>query len=176
MLKIFFLSIFLLLFSHDLIFADDRVCSYLPIVRKFTKAYPYYLNGRKPFRINPKLILAIIRQESAGDSRATSRVGARGLMQIMPKTARLLGADPARLYEVEYNVRYGVMFMAALLSEHHGDIVKAISSYNGGSYNTRKKSISDPSFKGRIYDNRETRNYVSRVLNYFEHYKLIGCR
>lgn len=153
---------------------SDIEKNYSKTIVKYTKKYPYRV-GKKRYYMHPALIKAIITQESQGNTKAVSHAGAKGLMQIMDRTAVLLGADPKRLFEPEYNIKFGTMFMAALLTEHKGDLVKAISGYNGGSHNTEKRSVGG-AFQGRIYDNPETKNYVSSVLNFFEHYKKLEKR
>lgn len=154
---------------------DSITCKYKPTAKKYIYKYPYYAKDmkgvRKKYYINPSLIMAIIAQESKGNPHARSHAGARGLMQIIRKTAKLLGADYNKLFNPEYNIKYGVMFLAALLTEHKGDLVKTISSYNGGSWSSKNKSIKDKHFKGRIYNNPETKLYVLKVLKYYEYYK-----
>lgn len=150
-------------------------CQYSPVVEKFTKKYPFYVKDEKTgktkkYFINVALAKAIIAQESQGNPKATSPVGAKGLMQIMDKTAKLLGADYGRLYEPDYNIQYGIMFMGALLKFTQGDIVKAISGYNGGSYTTANKSVKGD-FAGRIYDHPETKDYVRKVLAHYKWFK-----
>lgn len=140
----------------------------LPVIRLYTRQYTYYVKSRA-YTIHPALICGVIKQESGFNPRARSHADARGLMQIIPRTARLLGADPEKLFDAEYNLRYGIQFLAALLTEHKGDLIKTLSGYNGGSDSTEKRSV--PGFEGRLYDNPETKQYVKKVLEYYEHYK-----
>ena len=144
-------------------------CNYDNIIQKYKYTYSYQVEG-KNYYINNALVKAVILQESQGDPEAVSSAGAIGLMQLMPQTAELLGADIKRLKEPEYNIRYGMLFLAALLTEHKGDLVKVLSSYNGGSFSTSTKSVGGD-FKGRIYDNPETRSYVRKVLGNYEEFK-----
>jgi soluble lytic murein transglycosylase len=125
------------------------------------------------------LILAIVRQESAFAPEAMSPVGARGLMQLMPGTARetagkvglpydfgRLTSDPA------YNVMLGSSYFDRLLDEWGGQAALAVASYNAGSGNVRKwvRANGDPRGGADIVTwieaipYSETRNYVQRVL------------
>ena len=141
-------------------------CAHLPLIKKAVAAYPYEVNGKR-YQLNPALILALITQESQGDPRATSPVGARGLMQLMPRTAELLACKYEDLYDPAVNIPCGVKFVAALLTYTKGDLIRAVSGYNGGSHSTENSAL----FGGRIADNPETRNYVNKVLAYYEGYK-----
>ena len=85
-------------------------------------------------RISPSLALAVAHAESNFNPRARSRSGARGVMQIMPATARLeYGIKPALLWNPRINVRLGLHFLGRLLSRYRGRVDLALSYYNGGS-------------------------------------------
>jgi hypothetical protein len=95
-------------------------------------------------------------------------------MQLMPQTAELLKCDWTKIEDPAVNVDCGVKFVAALLTYTKGDLLKAISGYNGGTHSTEKSVL----MGGRIADNKETKAYVKSVLNFFEHYKAVaaaGC-
>ena len=70
----------------------------------------------KRHRLDPRLVKAIIAVESSFCQRARSPKGARGLMQLMPDTAREMGVSPARLSEPEENIRAGTAYLATLLN------------------------------------------------------------
>ena len=108
--------------------------------------------------------------ESSGNPKARSPVGARGLMQLMPQTAELLKCDWTKIEDPAVNVDCGVKFVAALLTYTKGDLLKAISGYNGGTHSTEKSPLKG----GRIADNAETKAYVKSVLNLFERFKAVG--
>ena len=135
----------------------------------------------------PAFVNAVVRQESAFDPRAISHAGARGLMQLMPKTAsrvarRLsipysrarLTADPT------YNIRIGRAYLLQLLEDYEGSSILALSAYNAGPSRVRRwlKSFGDPN---RSVEDAvdwiesipfyETRNYVQRVLENFYVYR-----
>ncbi len=89
--------------------------------------------------IDPFRVLAFIVAESWGDPRARSRVGARGLMQIMPATGRGIAREREEtwggiksLYDVETNITYGVWYYHHLLETFEGDEMAAIAAYNWG--------------------------------------------
>jgi len=126
-----------------------------------------------------ELILAVIRQESEFDEDATSYVGARGLMQLMPYTAKLvakqakLSYSKNKLKNPDYNIKLGSYYLAGLLEEYEGSYPFALAAYNAGPKRVKywKKINGDPQ-KGKInyvdwielIKFKETRNYVQRVL------------
>ncbi len=105
------------------------------------------------FHIDPALIEAIVQNESGFRADATSAAGARGLMQLMPGTARGLGVtDP---YDPAQNVRGGIRYLRALLDRFH-DVELAVAAYNAGPGAVERF--------GGIPPYSETRNYVRNVL------------
>jgi soluble lytic murein transglycosylase len=133
------------------------------------------------------LLLAMMRQESAFDTLAESSAGARGLMQLMPATAkqmaRNLGVDFShkRLHsDPEYNLKLGAAYLADLLRRFDGSYVLAIAAYNAGPARLRgwMKDNGDP--RSREVDAidwvemipfTETRDYVQRVLENLQVYR-----
>ncbi|MFS0736316.1 transglycosylase SLT domain-containing protein [Sphingomonas sp. 1P06PA] len=129
---------------------------------------------------NWTMIHAISRQESQFDREATSRVGAKGLMQLMPGTAREqagkigLPYDYTRLTsDPQYNVMLGSSFYQRMLSYYGGNHVLAVASYNAGPGNVNKfiRANGDPRLPGvdvldwiEAIPLSETRGYVQRVL------------
>jgi soluble lytic murein transglycosylase len=135
------------------------------------------------------LIHAISRQESQFDRQATSRTGARGLMQLMPATAREqagkmgLAYDPARLADIDYNVMLGSSFFDRMLTYYGGSYVLAIASYNAGPGNVNKfiRANGDPRMPGvdvvdwiEAIPFAETRGYVQKVLENAVVYDLLN--
>jgi len=148
---------------------------------------PTKVGGRKiP---HPALILSIIRQESEFDTSAKSRVGAQGLMQIMPYTAKTvarqakLGYSKSKLTRSpEYNINLGSFYIGGLLLEYDGAYPFAIAAYNAGPKRVKqwKKINKNPQKKQIDYVDwielikfKETRNYVQRVLENYNVYRYI---
>jgi soluble lytic murein transglycosylase len=128
----------------------------------------------------PALVLALIRQESAFDHKAVSRAGARGLMQLMPATARLVARQTGGHYtramlteDPAANLRLGRAYLEKLLQDYGGSAVLALAAYNAGPNRADRwiKDFGDPrrpdvdavDWIEQIPFN-ETRNYVQRVL------------
>lgn len=106
----------------------------------------------------PELVLAVIMQESGGDARAVSPRGARGLMQLMPATARELGVrDP---HDPASGVRGGARYLAKMQERYGGDLTLALAAYNAGPGNVDRAGRSVPPF-------RETQQYVTRITDMF---------
>ena len=144
--------------------------------------------------IDPALIYAIIRQESAFNPRAQSGAGARGLMQIMSPTARNVARRLPRhyvsqkmrsrlirksrrsssLYDIETNVILGVNYIANLTSRFD-DLPQSLAAYNAGPTNlkrwTHKISTSDPLYFIERIPYKETREYVKLVIRNYFYYK-----
>jgi hypothetical protein len=106
------------------------------------------------YRISPALVSAIAWQESGFDANAVSPKGARGVMQLMPKTARMLNVDPGA---VTQNVDGGVAYLSILLNHFHGDVIRTLAAYNAGPDAVDRY--------GGIPPYRETRSYVDAILD-----------
>jgi soluble lytic murein transglycosylase len=134
-----------------------------------------------------ELLLAIIRQESEFDARANSHVGAQGLMQIMPGTAKLVAKNLKTTYsksllksDPKYNIKLGTYYFNSLLEDYDGVFPFAIGAYNAGPNRIKSwvKRYGDPN-KGEInfidwielIRFKETRNYVQRVIENINVYK-----
>ncbi len=130
--------------------------------------------------IDPLLVCAIIKSESNFDAQAVSSVGAVGLMQLMPDTASWLAGkhgieyDESMLYDADYNIRLGCLYIASLLEHWNGNVVAAVASYNGGHGNV-DKWISSGIWNGteEDIDNipfAETRTYTAKVMSCYDNY------
>ena len=136
-----------------------------------------------------EVILSLIRQESEFDRDANSWVGAKGLMQIMPATGRLVSKQAglrysrSRLIENEFfNLQLGSYYISGLNDEFNGAIYMAFAGYNAGPHRVRRwvKRFGDPR-KGEIdpidwielIPFTETRNYVQRVIENIQVYKYV---
>ncbi len=103
--------------------------------------------------VDPRLIHAVIWQESKYKNEAVSHVGAQGLMQLMPATAKRFGCDNPN--DAESNVNAGVKYLRFLLKRFDGDVTLALAGYNAGEGNVDKYEGVPPF--------GETQNYV-RVI------------
>ncbi len=148
---------------------------------------PKYINKRKiP---ESALILSIIRQESEFDLSANSHAGAKGLMQLMPYTAKLVSKQAKLPYsksrltkDPEYNINLGSHYIAGLILQYDGAYPFAVAAYNAGPNRVKywKKINKNPQKKQIDYIDwvelikfRETRNYVQRVLENYNVYRYI---
>ena len=148
---------------------------------------PKTINGRKiP---ESAFILSIIRQESEFDLSANSHAGAKGLMQLMPFTAKLVSKQAKLPYsksrlttDPEYNINLGSHYIAGLILQYDGVYPFAVAAYNAGPNRVKywKKLNKNPQKKQINYVDwvelikfRETRNYVQRVLENYNVYRYI---
>ncbi len=160
--------------------------------KRFYNLYNYPIIST-PRKINNKfmppaeLILAIIRQESEFDRKANSYVGARGMMQLMKYTAKLVAKQAKLPYSIsrltsdpEYNIQLGSYYIDSLLDMYDGTLPFAIAAYNAGPnrVKTWRRVNGDPIKKEIDYITwielirfEETRNYVQRVLENINVYK-----
>jgi soluble lytic murein transglycosylase-like protein len=110
--------------------------------------------GARAAGLDPALVAAVAQTESGGNPNARSAVGAEGVMQLMPETARSLGvADP---YDPVQNVRAGAAYLRTLI-DRFGDLTSAIAAYNAGPGAVARY--------GGVPPYVETRVYVERVLD-----------
>ncbi len=117
------------------------------------------------YNIDYSLVKAVVRAESGYNSKAISRKGAMGLMQLMPETASLF--DCENPFDPESNIRTGIKYLKYLLNYFNNDIKLALAAYNAGPKNVIKYGYTIPPFN-------ETRNYVKKVLEYYKMYSNIN--
>jgi len=110
------------------------------------------------YAVPERLIWAVIRVESGFDHRAVSRKGARGLMQLMPETAAVLGVrDP---FDPRQNIHGGTAHLRAMMERFRHDVRLAVAAYNAG-----EKPVAQ--YRG-IPPYTETRDYVTQVMRFYE--------
>lgn len=143
---------------------------YLPIIQNYADS-----------QIDPYLIAGIIREESLYNPEALSPVGAIGLMQLMPETARrvanrigLPGIEREDLFSGEINIRLGVQYVSQLLGENEGKVIRVIAAYNAGPNAVRrwveKNGHREADEFVELISYKETRRYVKRVLTSYHVY------
>lgn len=150
------------------------------------RGYPF-LSPQPDTPPEPALVHAVIRQESGFDSGAISRVGARGLMQLMPATAKQTARKAGMKYvrgdlitDPAYNIILGRRYLTEMLQRFDGHYVLAIAAYNAGPHRVKRwikrhGHPNDPSVDVIDWIERipfsETRNYVQRVLEALHVYR-----
>jgi len=122
---------------------------------------PIIFQAANRHNIEPALVKAVIMAESGYNSKAVSDKGARGLMQLMPATAEMLGVED--YYHPEDNINAGVKYLKQLLDQFGGDVELALAAYNAGCGRVRE-------YQG-IPPYKATQEYVKKVIEYYEFYK-----
>jgi len=148
------------------------------------RALPDWKQIGKP--VEKPLVFALARQESEFNPNAGSKVGAQGLMQIMPGTAKLIAKQhgikhsPSRILEPEYNVKLGAAHLGDLIADHGGSYVLTLVSYNAGPRRSREWIAEYGDFRTGAVDPidwvesipfQETRQYVQKVLQNLHIYR-----
>lgn len=153
----------------------------------YPKKYEVYVEKYcKLYAVEPDLVYAIIKQESNFNENAKSFAGARGLMQVLPATAREVAEDlngineeTLDLNDEETNIQIGIKYLSSLIKRYNGNIYIATAAYNAGlgnvdkwfkeeyeTYDTYEKIIEKIEFE-------ETRKYTTNVIKYYNMYKKI---
>lgn len=113
------------------------------------------------WQVDPSLVKAIIANESGFNANATSKVGAQGLMQLMPATAQSVGVRDS--YDPAQNVAGGTRYLKGLLDRFNGDVRLAVAAYNAGPGAVEKY--------GDVPPYAETKSYVANVLGSYAKYR-----
>ncbi len=116
------------------------------------------------YNVDSDFIKAIIKQESGFNTKATSKKGAMGLMQLMPKTAEALGVIDA--YNPSQNIEGGVKYLRQMLDKYDNNLEMALAAYNAGPSAVQKY--------GGIPPYKETQNYVKTIMNTYNKVKESG--
>lgn len=125
----------------------NRLAKYAPTIQECSKKY----------NVPVELICGVILQESGGNHKAVSHAGAKGLMQLMPGTAKRFGVTNS--FDARQNIDGGTKYLRFLLDRFKGDYRLALAGYNAGERNVEKYGNKIPPFA-------ETRAYVPNVLGY----------
>ncbi|HEX6972265.1 MAG TPA: lytic transglycosylase domain-containing protein [Limnochordia bacterium] len=167
-----------------LLMAIGAICSVGPALRWL---YPLRyvepaIRYAEAHRLDPLLLIAVMRVESRFDPNARSSEGAVGLMQLMPQTASWVAAqmrlphfEKASLLDPETNMAIGAWYLAALYDEFDQDPVLALAAYNGGIGNVRRW-LAERRWSGERESLHqipfaETRAYVRKVLDVYAIYR-----
>lgn len=147
--------------------------------------YPlHYLDKIKEINseVDPLVVLSLIRQESAFNPRAKSVAGARGLMQLMPATARMMHGRmrTLRLYDADFNLKLGTKYFKRLEKKYDGDLIDTLCAYNAGEGNLKKWKENifvfgedAPLEKIEMIPFSETRKYVKLIYRNLFYYRLL---
>ncbi|HTQ79603.1 MAG TPA: lytic transglycosylase domain-containing protein [Thermoanaerobaculia bacterium] len=107
-------------------------------------------------QVNPQIVSALIRAESAGNTRAVSRKGARGLMQLMPATGARFGLRKDQLNDPAHNLEAGTTYLKWLMDRFPNDLERVLAAYNAGEGTVDR-------YQG-VPPYRETRDYIRRIF------------
>lgn len=134
------------------------------------------------YKVDPLLVFTIIRVESSFNVTAQSKSGAKGLMQLTDQTgewgAKKIGISNYKkemLFNPEYNIRIGCWYLNNLINQFDGNLLLALTAYNGGSGNVEKwlknKDYSNTGTKLDKIPFSETEKYVQKIKKDYEVYK-----
>ena len=152
---------------------------------RFPTPYPELVAAQaREHGVDPRLIYALMRQESLFDPLATSWVGARGLAQVMPETgqgiAQNLGVSDFALddlYRPLVSIRFGAFYLGTRLKDMNGSPQGALAAYNGGLGNALRwangPTVADPDLFAETIDFPETENYVKLAYGNYGAYRQI---
>ncbi len=152
----------------------------------FPMGYQRIIQSFVPKHVDPFLVAGLIREESLFSARVVSPVGAIGLMQLMPatakKVARQLGLPELvyhsqGLYEPTHNIQMGTYYLGQLLDEFQGNIIYSVAAYNAGPQAVKRWIAQygqrDPDEFVELIGYRETRGYVKRVVGSYRIYRML---
>ena len=127
-----------------------------------SRFHAHIVAAARTYQLEPALLHAVISAESGYNPLARSAKGARGLMQLMPATARRYGVENP--LDPQQNIYGGAAYLHDLLALFGNDVQLALAAYNAGEGTVME-------YGNRIPPYRETAQYVPKVLNYYKKYK-----
>jgi soluble lytic murein transglycosylase len=165
--------------------APDTAPEAPPILQRLLFPTPYpelVMRESATYGIDPRMLYALMRQESLFNPGATSWVGARGLAQVMPATgegiAQNLGMAEFTLddlYRPQISIRFGAFYISRRISDMEGSLPGALAAYNGGLGNALRwaggSNVADPDAFVETIDFPETRGYVRAVYGFYRVYQ-----
>ena len=142
-------------------FAPPQFSRPLPITapqaQRLAKYAPFIQEAAVRYNVPIELICGVILQESGGNPRAASPAGAKGLMQLIPQTARRFGVRD--IFDPRQNIHGGARYLRFLMDRFKNNIELVLAGYNAGEANVEKYGNKIPPFA-------ETKQYVPNVLGY----------
>ena len=158
--------------------SPDNFRLYFPVLERET-----LISSSKENGLDPVLVAALIRQESNFNPQATSPVGARGLMQLMPAVGKDVAAakgigpwDPDMLYQPATNIKLGTAHLSGLVHKYP-EVVKSLAAYNAGESRVEKWSTKAGANDPEVFTERipfvETRDYVRIILRNRAYYQAL---
>lgn len=117
---------------------------------------PIIVEAAKKHGVDPKLVAAVAFRESRFDPHAVSRIGAEGVMQLMPRTARAMGVSDS--FDARQNIQGGTRYLKQMLDTFHGDIDLALAAYNAGPEAVKKLGVGAT---------QEAVEYVAAIRSYY---------
>lgn len=152
----------------------------------FPMGYQRVIQSFVPKHVDPFLVSGLIREESLYSARVISPVGAIGLMQLMPATAKKVARQlglPASVYNAQglfeptNNIQMGTYYLGQLLDEFQGNIIYSVAAYNAGPQAVKRwiaqNGQRDPDEFVELIGYRETRGYVKRVVGSYRIYRML---
>ena len=137
------------------------------VLQKAERYAPLIEEAARASSIEPALVRAVLVAESAGDPKALSPRGARGLMQLMPETAKHYGVR--NVFDPQQNIRAGSQYLRDLSDRYRNDLQLVLAAYNAGPTAVDQHG-------GKIPPLKETLDYVPRVLGIYHHLRDIAHR
>jgi soluble lytic murein transglycosylase-like protein len=127
-------------------------------LRYYTRYSSIIKKAASKYKLDHKLVSAVVQVESQFNPNAVSRTGAVGLMQLMPSTARQLGVKDS--YDPSQNIEGGTKYLRYLVERFGGDITLALAAYNSGPLNVEKY--------GKVPPFKETKRYIKKIYSIYK--------